>query len=295
MYKFPDISRWFDIVDYVEYNGCRKIEVNMKRLSHTEIREFCNEFALFICRLRCPSQDWLLKMEKAIKGMAGLDVTDKMVLRNMFYAGFISDVKYKETGDYLQSFDDEGIKGYFGECFYYILRNQIFEDEKVYIEPRVPKNSSKVPGIDFVDIRKDSEGYYMIIGEVKTTENGYSSRLTEIIDSFTSRIDKTFSEVYQQIKDNDDGSNGEYSAFLEDMLGVFYRITGNTEKRKRVSGIINYNYEGKKIGQKALSGVKTKLEGIVDDDPICRRFKLIGIYNLENVIEQTRDIIWNVL
>lgn len=295
MYKFPDISRWFDIVDYVEYNGCRKIEVNMKKLSHTEISEFCNEFALFICRLRCPSQDWLLKMERAIKGVAGLDVTDKIVLRNMFYTGFISDIRYKETGDYLQSFDDEGIKGYFGECFYYILRDQILEDEKVYIEPRYPKNSSKVPGIDFVDIRKDDEGYYMIIGEVKTTENGYSSRLTEILDSFTSRIDKTFSEVYQQIKDNDDGSNGEYSAFLEDMLGVFYRITGNTEKKKRVSGIINYNYEGKKIGQKALSGVKAKLEGIVDDEPICRRFKLIGIYNLENVIEQTRDIIWNVL
>ena len=101
--------------------------------------------------------------------------------------------------------------------------------------------------------------------------------------------------MYQQIKDNDDGSNGEYSVFLEDMLGMFYRITGNTEKKKRVSGIINYNYEGKKIGQKALSGVKEKLEGIVDDEPICRRFKLIGIYNLENVIEQTRDIIWNVL
>lgn len=37
MYKFPDISRWFDIVDYVEYNNCRKIEINMKKLLHTEI------------------------------------------------------------------------------------------------------------------------------------------------------------------------------------------------------------------------------------------------------------------
>lgn len=294
MYKFPDISRWFDIVDYVEYNNCRKIEINMKKLSHTEISEFCNEFALFICRLRCSSEDWLLKMERAIKGVAELDGTDKVILRNMFHTGFISDTRYKKTGDYRKSFDDEGIKGYFGECFYYILREQILEDEKVYIEPRVPKNSSKVPGIDFVDIRKDDEGYYMIIGEVKTTENGYSSRLTEILDSFTSRIDKTFSEVYQQIKENDDGSNVEYSAFLEDMLGVFYRITGNTEKKKRVSGVINYNYEGENIGKRALSGVKAKLEGIVDDESICRRFKLIGIYNLENVIEQTRDIIWNV-
>ena len=76
MYKFPDISHWFDIVDYVEHNNCRKIEINMKKLSHTEINEFCNEFALFICRLRCPSEEWLLKMERAIKGVEVLEMTE---------------------------------------------------------------------------------------------------------------------------------------------------------------------------------------------------------------------------
>lgn len=295
MYKFPDISHWFDIVDYVEHNNCRKIEINMKKLSHTEINEFCNEFALFICRLRCPSEEWCLKMERVIKGVEGLEMTDKNILRNIFHTGFVSDTRYKVTGDYRKSFDDEGIKGYFGECFYYILREQIFEDEKVYIEPKLPKNSSKVPGIDFVDIRKDDEGYYMIIGEVKTTGNGYSSRLPEILDSFTNRIDKTFSEVYQQIKENDDGSNAEYTTFLQEMLGVFYRITGDSGKKKRVSGTINYNYEGKSIGRMALSGVKDKLQDVVGEEAMCRRFKLIGIYDLENVIEQTRNIIWNVL
>ena len=57
--------------------------------------------------------------------------------------------------------------------FLFYFTGEIFEDEKVYIEPKLPKNSSKVPGIDFVDIRKDDEGYYMIIGKVKTTGNGY--------------------------------------------------------------------------------------------------------------------------
>jgi len=207
MDKFPDILHWFDIVDYTEFNSCRKLEVNMKNLASTEINEFCKQFALFICRLRCPSVDLLLKMENAINGVTGLDMCDKRILRNIFYTGFISDARYEETGDYLKSFDDDGIKGYFGECFYYILREQIFEDEKVYIEPKLPKNSSKVSGIDFVDIRKDDEGYYMIIGEVKATENSYSSRLQKILDTFTNRIDKTFSEVYQQIKEKDDGSN----------------------------------------------------------------------------------------
>ena len=138
-------------------------------------------------------------MERAIKGVEKLKLKDKEILRYVFYPGFISDTRYKETGDYWKSFDDQGIKGYFGECFYYILREQIFEDEKVYIEPKRPKNSSKVPGIDFVDIRKDDEGYYMIIGEVKTTGKDYSSRLQEILDSFTNRINKMMMAVIQNI------------------------------------------------------------------------------------------------
>lgn len=295
MNKFPNILRWFDIVDYTEFNNCRKLEVNMKKLMPTEITAFCMEFALFICRLRCPSVELLLKMENAIKGVKALEPNDKKILRTIFYNGFISDTKYKNTKDFWKSFDDDGVKGYFGECFYYILREQILEDEKVYIEPKFPKNSSKVPGIDFVDIRKDSEGYYMIIGEVKTTGREYSTRLQEILDTFTYRVEKTFSEVYQQIKENDSGRNAEYSAFLQDMLGIFYSITGETGKKKRVSGTINYNYEGKRLGATALSGVKNALKNTVADEAVCRRFKLIGIYNLENVIEQTRDIIWNVL
>lgn len=93
----------------------------------------------------------------------------------------------------------------------------------------------------------------------------------------------------------DDGSNTEYTTFLREMPGVFYRITGDYGKKKRVSGVINYNYEGKSIGRMALSGVKDKLQDVVGEEAMCRKFKLIGIYDIENVIEQTRNIIWNVL
>ena len=41
--------------------------------------------------------------------------------------------------------------------------------------------------------------------------------------------------------------------------------------------------------------VKDKLQDVVGEEAMCRRFKLIGIYDIENVIEQTRNIIWNVL
>lgn len=295
MLKFPDIRRWFDIIGYAEINGCRKIEVNMKTLSKAEISAFSKEFALYVCRLRCPTEKWLKKMENAINHISALSETDKEILRNTFYTGFISEKKYQATSDYKSPFDDDAIKGYFGECFYYILREQIFEDEKVYIEPKLPKCSSKVSGIDFVDIRKDKDGYYMIIGEVKTTENSYSSRLPEIIRTFKGRIEKNFSEMYQTILENDDESIPEYSEFLKEMLEMFYRITGKGNERKRVSGTIHYDYRGSGIGSNALSNVKKELEDVVDDSPVCRRFKLIGIYNVEDVIQQMRDIIWNVL
>lgn len=46
MYEFPNLVRWFDIVDYTEFNSCRKIEVNMKKLTCVEISEFCKEFGI---------------------------------------------------------------------------------------------------------------------------------------------------------------------------------------------------------------------------------------------------------
>lgn len=295
MKKFPDIRRWFNIVNYAEINSCRKIEINMKDLSDTEIDEFCKEFALFVCRLRCPSAKLLREMADAVNGSSVLNSGRKKIFQDIFYTGFISDEKYKLTKDFRLSFDDEAVKGYFGECFYYILREQIFEDEKVYIEPKFPKKSSKVPGIDFVDIRKDADGYYMIIGEVKTTKNSYSSRLPEIVQAFQSRMDKNFSEIYQGILESDDESIPEYSVFLEEMLDIFYRLTGSGSKKKRVAGAINYDYQGKNAGSLAFRKVKEDLKEIVDDFPACRRFKLIGIYNIEDVIERMRDRIWNVL
>lgn len=295
MIKFPDIQRWFNIIDYTEINGCRKIEVNMKTLARAEVDAFSKEFALYVCRLRCPAEKWLKKMENAINHTLVLPEADKDILRNFFCTGFISEEKHKATGDYKSSFDDDAIKGYFGECFYYILREQIFEDEKIYIEPKLPKCSSKVPGIDFVDIRRDDDGYYMIIGEVKTTEGSYSSRLLEIIKTFRGRIQKNFSEMYQAIWENDDKSIPEYTEFLEEMLDMFFRITGKGNERKRVSGTIYYDYHGNSIGNNAFCKVKKDLENVVDDSPACRRFKLIGIYNVGDVIQQMRDIIWNVL
>ena len=85
MLRFPDIRRWFHIIDYTEINNCRKIEVNMKSLSKAEVDAFSKEFALYVCRLRCPTEKFLKKMENAINHAATLSKEDKEMLQDIFY------------------------------------------------------------------------------------------------------------------------------------------------------------------------------------------------------------------
>ena len=89
----------------------------MKSLSKAEVDAFSKEFALYVCRLRCPTEKFLKKMENAINHAATLSKEDKEMLQDIFYTGFISDKKYKATGDYKASYDDDAVKGYFGDVF----------------------------------------------------------------------------------------------------------------------------------------------------------------------------------
>ena len=295
MYIFSDLKDWFDIIYYSDINDCRKIEINMKDINSIDIDRFCLEFSKYIVHLRCPIDEYTNKMLNSIDGKYTLTDGEKQFFINLFYTGFISDSKFTTTNDYKKSFDNDSIKGYFGECLYYIIREQILEDEKKYIEPQVPKQSSKVSGIDFIDIRKDSNGYYMIIGEVKTTSGHYTTRWGEILDSFVNRTDKTFSEMYQFIKSCDDGNDPEYTVFLRDILDIFYSLKLTPSLQKRYAGVINYGFEGQPIGSNAFRSFKSKLVNKVYDNSICRRIKLVGVYNIDNIIELVRDNIWNNL
>lgn len=296
MREFPDIRQWFDVSEYTVFNECRKLEVNMKPENSIDMSLFCKEFAKCLCRLRCGNQHDRDAMYGAIEGFPIEDNEQKERIAYYFYKGFISDKKYEETGNYYTSFDDDAITGYIGECLYYIVREQVLEDEKTHIEPCKPKFSSKEPGIDFVEIRKDTSGYYMIVGEIKTTQNTIGTRTAEILTMFKLRTHKIFAEMYMGIKESfSQCENDELNIFINEMSNMFYRIGRSATNKKRYSGVINYNYNNRGIYSTVFSDFRSELGDILYDSPECRRIKLIGIYNIQDVIRQVRDEIWNRL
>jgi hypothetical protein len=297
MNEFPDLYRWFDVKKYCDFNDCRKIEINTKNnLSENDINSFCGEFAKYLCRIRCPQSVYLNTIINAIDSDFDIDADEKIFWRDIFFRGFISQTKFDECGNYQKSFDDDAILGYIGEALYYVVRTQILEDEKVCIEPSKPKFYSKDSGIDFLEIRKETAGYYMIIGEVKATKNTISSRADEIIKSFKLRADKNFSELCIAIQDrNIPSADQELSEFISNMCDLFYHIGQQPSPKKRYAGVINYNFNGQKIRDSAFSDFKEQLTGKVANENCCRRLALVGIYNIENIIFKVRDAIWNKL
>ncbi len=296
MKEFPDIKQWFDVSEYTVFNECRKLEINMKPEDKINISSFCKEFAKYLCRMRCGDERDRDAMYRAIDGFPIEDMEQKKRIAYYFFKGFISDNKYEMTEDYYSSFDDDAITGYIGECLYYVIREQVLEDDKIHIEPCKPKFSSKEPGIDFVEIRKDTRGFYMIVGEIKTTQNSIGTRPADILTMFKLRANKIFSKMYMGIKENySQNEDAELKAFIDEMLNLFYRIGKTVTSQKRFSGVVNYNYHDRKIHKTVFSDFKSELGHTIYDLPDCRRVKLIGIYNIQDVIRQVRDEIWKRL
>ncbi|MEA4895642.1 MAG: hypothetical protein VB064_10325 [Oscillospiraceae bacterium] len=299
MKEFPNLSQWFDFIDYCDFNDCTKIELNMKKsLTSAEIENLNINFAKYLCRLRCSEKKDIELMYRAIdsgdSSCIPEDIKRRIIL--CFFYGFISDNKYSDTGDYSKSFDDDAIQGYMGECLYYLVREQYLKDEKKIIEPIKPKFYSKSPGIDFVEVRRDSNGFYMLIGEVKTTIGTISSRSHEIIEAFSLRADKTFAEIYQSLRGNPNLSEDpELLDFVNQMNDIFYYIGSRINTKKKYSGVVNYCYAGQRIRDTVFSKFRDSLTDKVFDDPDCRRIKLIGIYNIGDNFCKVRDIIWNCL
>jgi len=293
--QFTGLDQWFDITTYCDFNDCRKIEINMKNdLAENDINSFCSEFAKYLCRIRCPQSISLNTMINAIDSDFDIGAEEKIFWRDIFFRGFISQTKFDECGDYRESFDDDAILGYIGETLYYVVRAQILEDEKIYIEPSKPKFYSKDTGIDFLEIRKETAGYYMIIGEIKTTKNTISSRADEIIKSFKLRADTNFSELCIDLQDrNISTDNQELFEFISNMCDLFYHIGQKPSPKKRYAGVVNYNFHGQRIRDSVFRDFKEQLAGKVADENCCRRFALVGIYNIENIIDKVRDAIWN--
>jgi len=172
MRQFPDLKKWFDISGYYEHKKCKAFTLLLKdNLTGKEIQEFVKEYAKLLCRLRCNYEllfgddevDLCVKFQKAIDGIKTLEKQEKQFLADsIFFEGIISQKQFNKTGDYKKSIDKELFNGHFGEVLFYVVRDQFLEDEKVMIEPSLPKSYSKEHGLDYVEIRKNHQNdeYY---------------------------------------------------------------------------------------------------------------------------------------
>ena len=135
------------------------------------------------------------KFQQAIDNEIELE-RRKVPCSTYFFDGMISQTKYNETKNYIESIDRDLFNGYFGEVLFYIIKNSALKVEKIMIEPSRPKTNSKQPGLDYVEIRKNEDDYYFIIGEIKTTDKTIRSYPDEIIDFL---INRPVHLIYQEI------------------------------------------------------------------------------------------------
>jgi hypothetical protein len=303
MKQFPDLRKWFDISEYYEHNKCRTITLRWKDdLEEDDIQRFVVEFAKLICRLRCNGEliledngeDLCYKFQQAIDNEVELEEKEKKYLAEyIFFDGMVSQSRYDETKNYIESLDRDLFNGYFGEVLFYIVREQYLEDEKIMIEPSRPKTNSKQPGLDYVEIRKNEDDYYFIIGEVKTTDNTIGNYPDKIIDSLIKRPVHLIHQEINAFKERTKYSGPEdLKNFISKM--PIYFTSRNPTTHKRFAGIINYGRNSPPQNT-VFQNFRTKCTTHLYDSSECRRVKLIGIKGIQNIKGRVLEVIWKNL
>lgn len=303
MKQFPNLNIWFDISNYFEHNNCRTITLLWKDdIAENEIQYFVHEFAKLICRLRCNGElliedngeDLCYKFQQVIDNAVKLEEEEKKYLADyIFFDGMVSQNKYDETNNYIESLDRDLFNGYFGEVLFYIVREQYLEDEKVMIEPITPKPNSKQSGLDYVEIRKNGTGYYFTIGEVKTTENTIGNYPDKIINSLIKRPVHLIHQEINAFKERTKYFAPEdLKTFINKM--PIYFMEKNPTPNKRFAGVINYG-RNTPPRQTVFGNFHSKSENHLYDSSECRRVKLIGIQGIENIKERVLEVIWKNL
>lgn len=303
MRRFPDLDKWFNVSGYYEYNRCKAISLLLKdNLNEISLQEFANEFAKLLCRIRCNNEilfnddgvDLCRKFQDAVDGNIVLTNEEKIFLADcIFFYGIVSQTKFDETNDYVASIDYELFNGYFGEVLFYVIREQCLEDEKIMIEPTIPKPYSKQPGLDYVEIRKSlqDDKYYFIVGEVKTTKNTIGDYPNDIITSLTKRPIHLISYEVNAFKERAKNTNNEGLKHFIDRIPMHFL---RKSPQKRFAGVINYG-SNNKHRESVFEDFYTACNDYLDSNNDCRRVKLIGIKDIENLKKRVLDCIWKNL
>jgi hypothetical protein len=303
MEQFPDLRNWFDVSEYYEHNKCRTITLLWKNnVENDDIQRFVVEFAKLICRLRCNGElilkdngeDLCYKFQQAIDNEVELEEKEKKYLAEyIFFDGMVSQSRYDETKNYIESLDRDLFNGYFGEVLFYIVREQCLEDEKIMIEPSRPKTNSKQPGLDYVEIRKNKDDYYFIIGEVKTTDNTFGSYPDKIIDSLIKRPIHLIHQEINAFKERTRYTGPEDLKNFINRMPIYF-TSKNPTVHKRFAGVINYGRNSPPL-QTTFQNFHTKCATHLYNSSECRRVKLIGIKGIKNIKERVLEVIWKNL
>lgn len=303
MNYFPRLDRWFNISGYYDHHKCKTMSLLLKsELTDFEMESFAREFAKLICRIRCngsfpfgnPEVDLCTKFQNAIDGIEVLSDEEKKCLADIkFFYGMVSQVRYDKTNDYIASIDRELFNGYFGEIMFYIVREQYLCDEKIMIEPVVPKAYSKQSGLDYIEIRKTRQNgdYYFIVGEVKTSKNTIGDYPNDIIHSLKNRSIHLFNSEVNAFKERAKASDDENLKYFVDRIPMYFF---NNSPEKKFAGVINYG-SNNKHRDSVFQNFYTECAGHVNELLDCRRIKLIGIKDIENIKERVLDCIWTTL
>lgn len=334
MNQFPSLSNWFRFLEqnelydqtktinkwYYEHNECLFFTLLWKDWADKE--SFIKEFVKLIARTRKPSQKhlrhWINIFDDFISFIDTWNTNIDLDLRKEFVKAIFTIWLYNwdhrnqdELDKWLEDkwIIKEWLKGYIGEVFYYLIRKEYHLDSLFEAFPNNPKPNPSEAGLDFTEIRKDNNWYYLIIWEVKTTDhklhsfkytnkkwsnlnNNYNEKPNEIINQLSTRPEETFNDHcvhYQEFYWEDIDLNN----FLDNIENYVYDLSWTYKNdRKRLYWVVNYSWNILH-DINLFKDFKSKTSSFISHENHARIVKLLWISDFEDIRNTIWDIIFN--
>lgn len=302
MNSFPPITNRFRFLEqdelydqtktinngYYEHNECLFFTLLWKEWADTN--SFIKEFVKLIARMRTWWEDWswsyleLLYLELVNyidNNSTSYSLQERTEFVNTVFANWM------KSGN-TWTIDRDMCRGYIGEILYYLIREQYLSDEKHQIHPNKPKDYSKEPWLDFTEIRKDSNWYYLVIWEVKSTSSTIGDYPNKILEQLNSRHRTTFIQHVNHYKELSKIWLIQDSE-LKEFINKIYNFSNieNTEfktDKKRFTWVINYS-RNKKHPTTVFNNFKSSTSGTLSDNINCRKVKLIWIKDFNTIVD----------
>lgn len=301
MNQFPPLSNWFRFLEqnelydqtktisnwYYEHNECSFF--TLLWIDWADKNYFIKEFVKLIARIRT----WWDERNWSDLELLYLDLINYIENSSSSYSleervEFINNV----FSTWMKSWktwtiDLDMCRGYIGEILYYLIREQYLSDEKHQIHPAKPKDYSKEPWLDFTEIRKDVNWYYLIIWEVKSTSSTIGSYPKKIVEQLNKWHRKTLNQHVNHYKELSKKwliSDSELKEFINKIYN-FSNINkiGFKSDKKRFTWVVNYSRDNKHLTT-VFDNFKISTSDTLSDNINCRKVKLIWIKDFDTIV-----------